>query len=165
VIRLETGDAVFVYRVAGVALAGDRVLLHRAEPDDFWSLPGGRVELMEFARDALRREMLEESGEEVRVERLLWVVEEFFEWNGRPHHELALYFLMTFPPGSRALSSDTFVGAEQDLPLVFRWHRLADLDGLTVYPVFLKERLQRLSPAPEHVVDCRLPTAGPERSE
>ena len=39
-----------------------RILLHRADYEDFWSLPGGRVEMLEDSREALRREMLEELG-------------------------------------------------------------------------------------------------------
>ena len=37
----------FHYRVAGVAMHDARVLLQRTEIDDFWSLPGGHVELHE----------------------------------------------------------------------------------------------------------------------
>ena len=76
-ITFDKGDTRFVYRVAGVALDGDRVLIHRAEIDDFWALPGGRPSLMESADEALAREMHEELSAEVRIRRLLWVVEIF----------------------------------------------------------------------------------------
>ena len=58
------------YRVAGVATHGGRVLLHRSENDDFWSLPGGRPQYSESAAAALRREMREELGAEVTVQAL-----------------------------------------------------------------------------------------------
>jgi ADP-ribose pyrophosphatase YjhB (NUDIX family) len=58
----------FHYRVAGVVTHARRVLLHRSEIDDFWSLPGGRARLFEAAQDALRREMREELGAEVVVD-------------------------------------------------------------------------------------------------
>ena len=41
-ISFETGAGRFNYGVAGVALTANRVLLHRREGDDFWTLPGGR---------------------------------------------------------------------------------------------------------------------------
>ncbi len=37
----------FTNRIVGMAFDRDRVLLHRAESDDFWALPGGRAELLE----------------------------------------------------------------------------------------------------------------------
>jgi len=43
-ITFERGDVRFNYRVVGIAFDADRVLLHRAERDDFWALPGGRGE-------------------------------------------------------------------------------------------------------------------------
>ena len=39
-LEFETEGGVFVYRVVGVAIDGGRVLIHRAERDAFWALPG-----------------------------------------------------------------------------------------------------------------------------
>jgi 8-oxo-dGTP pyrophosphatase MutT (NUDIX family) len=71
-IVLDQGGARFNYRIVGVAIDGVRVLLHRAEQDDFWILPGGRAELLEPATTTLRREMAEELGVAGEVGRLLW---------------------------------------------------------------------------------------------
>jgi 8-oxo-dGTP pyrophosphatase MutT (NUDIX family) len=77
-IRVDKGDARFNYRVAGVAVHDDSVLLHKADGDDFWAFPGGRAELGERAEQTLLREMREEIGVAVEVGRLLWDVENFF---------------------------------------------------------------------------------------
>ncbi len=45
-ITFEKDGYVFVYRVAGVAIYDNRVLVHRIVIDDFWSLPGGRCEFL-----------------------------------------------------------------------------------------------------------------------
>jgi 8-oxo-dGTP pyrophosphatase MutT (NUDIX family) len=37
----------FMYRVAGVAAIDGRVLVQRFEGEEFWCLPGGRVEMGE----------------------------------------------------------------------------------------------------------------------
>jgi ADP-ribose pyrophosphatase YjhB (NUDIX family) len=78
-ITFDQGKARFNHRVAGIVLNGDRVLIHRAEIDDFWSLPGGRVSILESTADALEREMQEELDVEVDIKRLVWVVENFFD--------------------------------------------------------------------------------------
>ena len=69
-ITFARGPLRFNYRVVGIAINDGRVLLHRAETDDFWALPGGRAELMEPASVTLQREMQEELGIEVQVLRL-----------------------------------------------------------------------------------------------
>ncbi len=84
----------FTHRIVGVAIEDGRVLLHQAEGDDFWALPGGRAELLEPAEDTLRREIREELDIEVEVVRPLWLVENFFQHQGYRHHELGIYFLM-----------------------------------------------------------------------
>ena len=104
-IRFEEGERRFQCRVAGLAVDGARVLLHHAAFEDFWTFPGGRAELGEPLAEGLRREMREELETEVTVERLLWVVENFFTYDGKAYHELGFYFLMTLPPGSSLLSA------------------------------------------------------------
>ncbi|MFP4394846.1 MAG: NUDIX hydrolase, partial [Anaerolineales bacterium] len=98
ILQIERTDRRFIYRTAGVAMDRDRVLIHRSQDDDFWALPGGRVEMGEVASEALAREMQEELGIQVEVGRLLWITENFFTYAGYACHELALYFLMTLPP-------------------------------------------------------------------
>lgn len=150
----------FNYRVVGIALHGGYVLLHTSPKDDFWSLPGGRGELMEPSAETLRREMMEELGESVTVERLVWVVENFFRYNGERFHELALYYLMTFAPDSHLLDTAAeFQGHEFDMPLTFRWFPVDGLSDITLYPIFLKEGLTALPSATEHVIHVNPPDA------
>ncbi len=143
-ITFTADNTRFKFRIVGIALHDDRVLLHRLETDDYWSLPGGTGELLEPAADTLRREMLEEMGESVNVDWLVYVVEHFFDYEGMRHHELAFYFLMTLAPDSPAYRLDTFPGVEDGKPLIFQWHPLATLDEVPLYPTFLRRGLQAL---------------------
>jgi ADP-ribose pyrophosphatase YjhB (NUDIX family) len=144
------------YRVAAVAAPGDLVLLHKAEPDDFWTLPGGAVEKGEQARAALQRELEEELNVRPRVDRLLWVVENFFTYGDRSFHELGLYFLVTFPPGALPDPDDgPFTGVEGPLRLTFRWfpRRVTVLRPLPVLPEFLPTALPYLPQQTQHIVN------------
>ncbi len=164
-ITFEKGEVGFNYRVVGIAVNGNRVLLHRAENDDFWSLPGGRVELLEPSVDALKREMREELGIEIHVERLIWVVEDFFEYDDKSYHELALYFLMTFPQDSHLYGkNEPFVGDEEGIKLLFKWHRLDELEEIPLYPTFLRKALNSIPEVTEHVVTTRLVSQTPLRA-
>lgn len=82
----------------GVAIEGGRVLLCRSVSGGYAYLPGGHVEPGEPAARALERELLEETGLEVRAGDLLCVHEERFEQQGAPRHEINLVFHMEHPP-------------------------------------------------------------------
>ena len=152
-ITFGKGQLQFNYRTVGVALNNNQVLLHKSENDYFWSLPGGRVEFLEIARDALKREMLEELNIEVRVERLLWVVENFFEYDKKFYHELALYFLMFLPDGSNLYSqAEQFEGNEEGLNLIFQWYKLDALKYIELYPRFLYKSLMSIPEVTVHIV-------------
>lgn len=64
--------------VGAVVLRGRQVLLVRRASDPLrgqWSLPGGMLELGETLREAVQREVLEETGLRVRVDNVLEVFE------------------------------------------------------------------------------------------
>jgi len=157
-ITLDGGDARFKYRVVGVALRDGKVLLHRREPDGFWCLPGGRARLMEPSADTLRREMQEELGISVEVQRLVWVVESFCRYHGTPHHTLALYFLIALPPGQQVPSE----GEDDGVRVVFEWFPVTELGSVPLYPAFLRKALVDIPGAAVHVVQTHgdLPLAG-----
>ncbi|WP_368681867.1 NUDIX hydrolase [Mycobacterium intracellulare] len=60
--------------VAGIVVRDDdRVLVIRRDDNGHWEAPGGVLELDESFEDGVRREVLEETGLEVAVERLTGV--------------------------------------------------------------------------------------------
>ena len=142
------------YRVVGVCIHDEHVLLHREEKDDFWVMPGGRPHLFESSRDALMREMDEEIATRVEVLRLLWVTENFFTYAGDPIHEIAFYFLMALPDDSpfREVGTD-FTGKEGDVALRFHWFRVDEIEGVRLLPAFLRTALSSALPdSPVHVI-------------
>ncbi len=155
-IDFETTHGRFHYRSAGVAYQDEHVLLHRIDDEDYWVLPGGRVEFGETSIEALKREMHEELGQEIEVGRLLWMVESFLEDNRQQIHGIGLYYAMTFPTSS-AISQhlDAFEVLDAATRLSFAWHPLNRLATLTVYPPFLQQHLLTPPDHPLHLLDIR----------
>jgi 8-oxo-dGTP pyrophosphatase MutT (NUDIX family) len=150
------GGVRFNYRAAGIVLHEGRVLLTRFSKLSFWFLPGGRVDLGESSPDALRREMREEIREDVTIERLVWVVENFYKDVEGDYHELGMYYLMTLPEGSPVLRADgpvDFLDAGQTMQ--FQWFPLAGLDQIEVMPPFVVNRLRDLPDHPVHILERR----------
>lgn len=60
--------------VAGIVVRGDhRILVIRRDDNGHWEAPGGVLELDESFEDGVRREVLEETGLKVTVQRLTGV--------------------------------------------------------------------------------------------
>ncbi|TCS96422.1 NUDIX hydrolase [Hazenella coriacea] len=139
----------FNFRVAGVIIHEDHICLHRGLKDEFWSLPGGRVEWNEDTRDAIIREMKEELTIEVEIQRLLWVVEDFFKVNDELLHELGFYYLLD-PSKSifkieETFDKKSFVSLdERGVAFLYQWFPLEDLEKTDLYPYFLRESLNQL---------------------
>ncbi|MDQ6661159.1 MAG: NUDIX hydrolase [Chloroflexota bacterium] len=154
--RVETSNICFGCRVAGVILHDDYVLLQGEPRGAFWTLPGGSVELLESSHDALKREMQEELGVDVRIKRLLWIVEQFFISDGKVYHELGLYFLIAPLDAPHLYELDrTFQaidGVEDEIDIIFQWFKLDDLANVPLYPSFLQAALRALPPIPEHII-------------
>jgi 8-oxo-dGTP pyrophosphatase MutT (NUDIX family) len=152
-ITFDRDNIRFTNRIVGIAYDGNRVLLHRAISDDFWALPGGRAELLEPSPRTLIREMQEEIGVEVQVDRLLWVVENFFIHIGQSHHELGLYYLMHLPADSPLRDVAGFDGHEGEQRIIFEWHPVETLEDLPLYPKFLRIGLKALPTATAHMIN------------
>ncbi|MCL2532213.1 MAG: NUDIX hydrolase [Oscillospiraceae bacterium] len=65
----------FQLRATGILIENRRLLLVRqsVNPERAWSLPGGRVEAGETLEQAVTREVLEETGLQTRLEKLLYL--------------------------------------------------------------------------------------------
>ncbi len=149
------GTSRFNFRVAGIAKRDGRVLVHRAKHEAFWTFPGGRAEMGEETRATLSREIREETGVEAKVGRLVWLVENFFRYEGRDFHELGFYYLMDIDPAFPYHPADV-VHQVVDGPneIEFKWE-MADassLAALPLFPEFIPARIANLPSAPEHLV-------------
>jgi ADP-ribose pyrophosphatase YjhB (NUDIX family) len=152
-VSFDIGGHRFHLRAAAVIVEEGYALLHRLEGDPIWALPGGRVEPGEPGAAAVVREMLEETDEHLECGELLFVVENFFEHNGTPQHEVGLYFRSALRPESRhSDNTDSLKGTEGARALEFRWFQLSELQRVNLHPAFLRSALAAPSIVVRYVV-------------
>ncbi|MGG3573887.1 NUDIX hydrolase [Bacillus gobiensis] len=151
-VVFQTEKAVFNYRVAGILIKNGHVLLHKDVNDKHWALPGGRVEITEESQSSIKREFREELGIDIKVDRLLWVVENFFEYDRRSFHEIGFYYNILSDENSLLVDKESFYGVEGER-LVFKWMPIEKLEEVALYPEFLRTALNNLPKNPEHFVE------------
>ena len=96
----DPGQRQIIKAMAVVSRPRDGALLvseHVDSRDPPFQRPlGGHVEFGEYALDTVRREFLEEIGQELTDVRLLGVLENIFGWQGGTEHEVVFIFTAAF---------------------------------------------------------------------
>lgn len=147
----KTDVGVFNYRVAGIWIVDDHVLIHKSVYDENWALPGGRVKITEESTTGLRREFQEELDVEVEVNRLIWTTENFFTYDGKRFHEIAFYYQVA-AMNDYEMKLGEFYGSEENKALVYKWVPIAKLEDILLQPAFLKNGIKDIPIHPEHIV-------------
>jgi len=111
----------------GVCIVGGKILLCRAKGGKSTYLPGGHIEFGETGRQALVREMKEETGFDATAGKFLGVVENRFLQHGKPHSEINLVYELGLA------DSDVEVRAAEDW-IEFEWRSLQDIDSANLLP-------------------------------
>lgn len=86
----------------------EQILMVREVADDNWTLPGGWIDVGESPREAAEREVWEETGYRVKVEKLAAVYDKLrHEHPPAPHHAYLLFFLCELMGGEASPSIET----------------------------------------------------------
>ncbi|WP_278473559.1 NUDIX hydrolase [Turicibacter sanguinis] len=157
-VTFQTDVGRFNYRVAGVLIHENRLLVMTDERSPYYYLPGGRVSMNEESTMAIKREVKEELDVEVEATQLLWIVENFFveQQSQEQFHEIGMYYLLQLTEEDILKRGQEFIMNEGGYKkLSFLWLPLEKIKHLNIYPLFLKERIMNLPQVPEHLVEIK----------
>jgi ADP-ribose pyrophosphatase YjhB (NUDIX family) len=151
-IILKTDTFVFSYRVAGILIRDDKILLQKPVDDDGYALPGGHVSFGEISEEALIREFREEIGADIKVERLILVGENFFPWGEKPCQQICLYYLVSLCDPTQIPLEGAFRAYDkifnERIDIEFSWLSLSQINRIKLYPLNIVEHLLSL---PDHI--------------
>ncbi len=143
----------FRYRAAAIIVEEGCILFAGNEKEDYLYSIGGAVHMGETAEDAVKREVLEETGAEYAVDHLAVIHENFFNENtgslkGMECHETALYYMMK-PRGTKVLHSDSYTNGVKE---TMHWIPIEKIGCYKAFPTFLKDYLLSDHNGIEHIV-------------
>ena len=128
-IRKKVGkDKIILNFTCGILSQSGKILLQKRADKVTWGLPGGALELGESALEALVREFYEETGVEVRVEKLLNVYTKYSDSypNGDEAQVLTILYLVS----SETSISINFFTSDETLELGFFDH--SDIQNIAI---------------------------------
>ena len=145
------GDGLLNVRVGAITIKDGKALTVKSQFGDYCYSVGGRIKFGETAEQAVVREVEEETGCTLSVDRLGCVSEVYFYNDspkafGKPVYELALYFYMRVPEDFELASDHIGDGVER-----FQW--VAADEPVTLYPNFIREAIA--DPKPYVIFDTR----------
>lgn len=145
-VKINCEEGKFKFRVCGILKVEDRYLTVKIQDNDFYCLPGGHVELGEDTDSAVLREMREELGYEVKINKLVSIIQNFFKTKeGKVFHELGYYYIVE-PVNVNDVNLENYVRMENDKGemkrLEFRWFTASELQNVRFLPEVLKTKLE-----------------------
>ena len=105
----EVGYATPKVDVRGAVFRDDGILLVKERADGLWTLPGGWADVNESPKEAVVREVMEESGYDTRAEKLLavWDRAKHQHTPPFPYHVYKMFVLCELIGGEAASSEET----------------------------------------------------------
>ena len=128
-IHFEGEQYTFSVRVAALIRNEDKILVEKNTDVDYYGLIGGRCHLGEDSIEAIKREILEETGEEVIHIRTVGIIENFFtsRYSNSPYHEILIIHEMKFKNDKMYLE-DKIVNKEEPSKAKFYWKEIVELN-------------------------------------
>lgn len=153
-ISFNTTEGRFNYRVAGLIVKDNKLLIMQDKGQPYFYVPGGRIKMNEKSEDAVKREIQEELGVEVKVNRMLWINENFFkeETSEEQFHEVCFFYLVELKE-NEDLKGNEFVVDEEGKIHTYYWKTLDEIKYINLYPQFLREKIVDLPLHINHIVE------------
>lgn len=150
-LTFKTNRGKFNYRVGAIIIRDNKLLMVKNDSEPYYYSVGGRVKLNETSEEAVVREIFEETGIKLQIDRLAFIHEHFFteEITREYYHEIAFFYLMKLPINMNFICKNL---GEQGTKEHLYWLPIEDLNAYHLYPEFFKAKLSEGINSIEHII-------------
>lgn len=142
-ITVDIGNYRLNYRVGALIEHEGKILLHKADDNDYYAIPGGRVKAGENSDEALKREVKEEMGVNLLIDNYFGMIENFFNTQEKNYHELMALYHCHFEENCSLYEKEEIRDIEEHKNLSFFWIPIEEIDTISLRPVALKEEIKK----------------------
>ena len=146
-IGMNTPNGDFSLRAAALIINNDQLLAIKHDNYDCFYTIGGGVNLNETSTDAVIREVCEETGYLLSVERLVFVQERFYNINNSRHHEIVFFYLMKST--DIQIENETCTDKREEK---LYWLPINELQNINLVPEFLQTALANIPEEAVHII-------------
>ena len=145
-------EGILNIRVGGIIMRDGKLLMVGNDRSDYLYSVGGRIKFGETAEEAIVREILEETGVKMEIDRLGFVHENYFYGDtpanfGKLIYEISFFFYMKVPRDFTPVS-ESFT--EDQSKEYLKWVSLDE--DIKMYPTFFRLELQNPENTVKHFV-------------
>lgn len=145
---VKKAGTICTLRAAALIIKDNKFLAAKSSDFDCYYTVGGGIKVNETSEEAVIREVYEETGYRLKIERLAFVQERFLEVDKQPYHEIAFFYLMKDSDDIN-ISNNSFTDQQKE---TLHWLPLNDLSSINIIPEFLKTKSFENITATEHII-------------
>ncbi len=151
-MRVPCDGGILNIRVGGIIMRDGKLLMVGNDRSDYLYSVGGRIKFGETAEEAIVREILEETGVKMEIDRLGFVHENYFYGDapanfGKLIYEISFFFYMKVPQDFAPISESFTEDQSREF---LKWVCLDE--KIKMYPTFFKTELRKSSDTVKHFV-------------
>ena len=136
-ITLDIRNGKFSFRVGVIIMDSNKILMAKDKKTSFYYTIGGRVRFGETAKEAILREIYEETQLRLEVGGLKFVHENFFtSYDHTVYHEICFFYSVKPSAELRNMKKHSFEESYGEVTL--HWLPIESLATLNIYPEFFK---------------------------
>ncbi len=151
-IQFQDEHKKFNCRVNGICIKDNKIFLSKLKSDHYWTFVGGKVTFGESTDLAILREYEEEVGVLLQIDKMIALIENFFDLRGYSWHQYIFFYQLR--DDNNALE---FFEGEREIAdnkdAVYRWFDLDEISNVPLKPDCSREILNKISPNIQHHIN------------
>ncbi len=151
-IQFNVDDKKFNCRVNGICVKENKIFLSKMKDDKYWTFVGGKVKFSESTDTAILREYREEVGADLQIDKLIAVIENFFDLDGCSWHQYIFFYQLRDDNNVLELfNGERQIADEKNA--IYKWVDLSELANIQIKPDCSNEILKCIPQNIQHYIN------------